>query len=135
MSENFDIVWARITDLPPVAHQLKFDLADRWVRIHSLPGAKRYADTADEREQILMRASAVLTYLSGESPEVVLVTGLWGPATAEFKLAEVLVMLPTARTAVHPYDGGIDIISPTRQHRDDVASRFSDWLSPLESGL
>lgn len=183
MADDFDTIWAAIADVPPIAHELKFELPSRWLRIHSLPNAKRYAETADEHQQVLTRASTVLTQVAGRNQEAVLVTALWGDKlqqpppsaqqeeihstpeywravesgedsalhlwastenhldavtsrlismTAAFELAEVLVLLPGTRTAVHPYDGGIDVIAPTPSKRDE---RFSDWLSPLESGL
>ncbi|WP_443611862.1 DUF3885 domain-containing protein [Acrocarpospora catenulata] len=38
-------------DCPPVAHELKRFYASRWVRFHSLPESKRYADTPAEAER------------------------------------------------------------------------------------
>ncbi|WP_435828800.1 DUF3885 domain-containing protein [Saccharopolyspora shandongensis] len=42
-------LWQRRWPLcPPLAAGLKHAYRDRWVRFHSLPGSKRYPDTADE---------------------------------------------------------------------------------------
>ena len=51
--------------VPPVGHELPGPLHDRWVRFHSLPGSKRYADTAGERGEVLRRHGVVLRELSG----------------------------------------------------------------------
>ncbi|MGW7683764.1 DUF3885 domain-containing protein [Kribbella sp. NPDC054772] len=47
----------------PVGYLLRG--ADKWVRFHSLPGGKRYADSPQEYEEILRRHHAVLEALSG----------------------------------------------------------------------
>lgn len=54
--------------------------------------------------------------------------------TAEWQLTEVLVVAPGSSIALHPYDGGVDALLPTRADRDTWAGRFSSWLSPLPSG-
>jgi hypothetical protein len=47
----------------PVAYELRGRHADRWVRFHSLPESKRYAETEEEYETILDRHHRVLTEL------------------------------------------------------------------------
>ncbi|MFI6500351.1 hypothetical protein [Nonomuraea typhae] len=47
----------------PVAHELKHYDAARWVRFHSLPNAKRHADTPAEYDILLNRHNTVLTTL------------------------------------------------------------------------
>jgi len=53
---------------PPVGHVLRGALAERWVRFHSLPGSKRYPDSENEFEELLMRHRAVAgeLFASGE---------------------------------------------------------------------
>jgi hypothetical protein len=51
---------------PPVSYLFKRRLADRWARIHSLPQAKRYADTEAEWETLLRRQNAVMKDLLGD---------------------------------------------------------------------
>jgi hypothetical protein len=46
---------------------------DRWVRLHTLPESKRYAETPDEYEIILARHNTVLAELI-TGPEILLVT-------------------------------------------------------------
>src|SRR6266542_757858 len=57
---------------PPVADWLRVHYAERWVRFHSLPGSKRYADNAGEYLVILDRHNTVLDELApGESLTVI----------------------------------------------------------------
>ncbi|MFL9458957.1 hypothetical protein AB0758_49290 [Tolypothrix bouteillei VB521301_2] len=50
---------------PPVAHLLRSKIPDRWLRIHSLPESKRYAQTPDEYEILLSRHNTVATEVLG----------------------------------------------------------------------
>ncbi|MEU7144945.1 hypothetical protein ABZ942_36270 [Nocardia sp. NPDC046473] len=50
---------------PPVAHALRYAYPERWVRFHSLPKSKRYADTEDEYAVVLDRYNTVLDELFG----------------------------------------------------------------------
>lgn len=35
----------------------------------------------------------------------------------------------------HPYDGGADVLAPSESARNQLRSRFSNWLSTLASGM
>ena len=48
---------------PPIAFRLRSLYPDRWVRFHSLPGSKRYAETDAERAEVVSRHHAVLAAL------------------------------------------------------------------------
>jgi hypothetical protein len=61
---------------PPVAHSLRSYYHERWVRFHSLPGSKRYVDTAEEYATILDRHNTLLTELT-PGPSLVLITCEW----------------------------------------------------------
>lgn len=50
----------------PVTYELRGDHADRWVRFHSLPGSKRYAETEEEYGVILGRHRTVLAELGAD---------------------------------------------------------------------
>lgn len=54
---------SRWPDCPPVADWLRGVYPHRWVRFHSLPGSKRYADDEAEYRVILERHNTVLTEL------------------------------------------------------------------------
>jgi hypothetical protein len=47
----------------PIAHEFRHCLGDRWVRFHSLPESKRYAESDAERDQILRRHNTLLDEL------------------------------------------------------------------------
>ncbi len=60
-------------DCPPVGFLLRETFPERWVRIHSLPGSRRYAETAREMSAVLSRHNAVISDLIGENGSCVLV--------------------------------------------------------------
>jgi hypothetical protein len=74
----------------PVAHELPSAFPERWVRFHSLPGSKRYADTPDEYKVLLNRYNTVLHELCGD-PE--LSAGHIGPAGRDrSRVPEIMVI-------------------------------------------
>ncbi|MEV6171788.1 hypothetical protein AB0L99_26680 [Streptomyces sp. NPDC051954] len=79
--------WRRWPKGPPVAHELRTAYTDRWVRFHSLPGSKRYAETEEEYAVVLDRYNTVLDELfAGEDVYVVTVGWSWesdGPEVPE----------------------------------------------------
>jgi hypothetical protein len=47
-----------------------------------------------------------------------------------------VVLLPvTGEWLYHAYDGGADVIAASTAHRDELAARFVDWLSPHPRGV
>lgn len=55
---QFESLWQESYDsIPPLGYRLRECLPNRWVRFHSLPDSKRYADTHEERTIILNRAN------------------------------------------------------------------------------
>ncbi|MEU5881527.1 hypothetical protein [Spirillospora sp. NPDC047279] len=50
----------------PIAHELRGRHADRWVRFHSLPGSKRYAETEEEYGVVLGRHRSLLAELGAD---------------------------------------------------------------------
>jgi hypothetical protein len=50
---------------PPLGHWLRLYYQDTWLRIHSLPDAKRYADTELEYSELLHRHNAVADRVLG----------------------------------------------------------------------
>lgn len=59
---------------PPISHRFKDDYNDRWFRIHSLPNSKRYPDTENERNILLMRQNDIISDFLGEKSNTLLVT-------------------------------------------------------------
>lgn len=57
----------------PAGFLCRRTLADRWLRIHSLPGSKRYADTTAERTELLYRQNAAADYVLGSEVDCQLI--------------------------------------------------------------
>ena len=56
--------------IPPLGYRLREHFVDsRWVRFHSLPESKRYADSDAEMETILERANALADRVLGDGAE------------------------------------------------------------------
>ena len=73
MSE-FATLWQHRHPLgPPVAHLLRKVPHEHWVRFHSLPLSKRYAETPTERRTVLERANTLASRVIGESSDCWLV--------------------------------------------------------------
>lgn len=49
----------------------------RWLRIHSLPESKRYANTETEYAELLTRHNAVATHTLGQNSPCYLIEGYW----------------------------------------------------------
>jgi hypothetical protein len=59
--------WAeRFGEALPAGHALRKAYPDRWVRFHSLPESKRYAENKDEREEILRRQRLIAAAVLGD---------------------------------------------------------------------
>jgi hypothetical protein len=52
--------------LPPVGYILRRSVEDRWIRLHSLPGGKRYATGSDEAAALLDRQNVVASTVLGD---------------------------------------------------------------------
>ncbi len=59
-----------VGQIAPVGHCLRRFLADRWTRFHSLPGAKRYAETPAESAEVVRRHIAVADQLFAAGDEI-----------------------------------------------------------------
>ena len=60
-------------DQAPIAYKLKNNLSERWVRFHSLPDSKRYAENESEYNEILTRHNKILNELGAENHYVYIV--------------------------------------------------------------
>ena len=64
---DFREAWERVRPgLHPIGYLLRRDQAPYWLRFHSLPESKRYADTEAERKLILSRQNALAAEVLGE---------------------------------------------------------------------
>lgn len=71
---------AAFGELPPVGHVLRSAIAERWLRIHSLPHSKRYAETEPEYDELLRRHNELALEVLGPRNPALLVLHAWGNA-------------------------------------------------------
>ena len=64
----------------PRGHLCRAAFAQRWLRIHSLPNAKRYPDSDIDRAEILSRHNTAATLVLGEASHCVLFIARFGDA-------------------------------------------------------
>ncbi len=123
-------------DCRPISYELRSCLHERWVRFHSLPGSKRYADNEDEYAELMRRHLTVLAELlshdsADQARELVVVTASWsdgpGPAPRDAELAAVLPAaaywasvltddsVPTQETWTHLW------VSAARLHSEELS--------------
>ena len=106
-ASDFQRLWDAVSPkTAPVSHNLKYAYPDRWFRIHSLPGSKRYAETPEERNILLCRQNALMADLLGNGEPAVLVTGDFcfpSPAAAHMTIRDPLFRF-YAFTQLEPID-------------------------------
>ncbi len=92
----------RWPECPPIGDELRHSVPSRWVRFHSLPGSKRYAETDEERAAVLGRHNAILGELFAQLDEhaiadqVVVVTCAWGDHSDRTRQADLVAADPEA---------------------------------------
>ena len=175
----------------PIGHELKSVYPNRWLRIHSLPKSKRYAESEVEYQIILDRQNQLISELIGENTEIIIVSGQYETELTdktsielsdygEFKKCRTIdlhkiypeeydegyfynvyfrpdiwksnsqnrllkniaddeframFVCPRRNCIVAPYDGGMDIIVDTQKKRDELKTKYRDWLSEREDGM
>ena len=97
--EEFRRYWeATYPACPPVSYLLRQALGERWLRIHTLPASKRYAESEAEYREVLHRHNTVLTDLLGEGqPFVVVSTGYAETSAPELVRHEAAEYYPASR--------------------------------------
>lgn len=86
----------------PIGHELRTSAATRWVRLHSLPGSKRYAETPEERAEVLSRHNIVLSDLfrlvevADEPPVALTITCAWGDRDDRERKPDLVAADPAA---------------------------------------
>jgi hypothetical protein len=118
---------------------LRRDLSDTWVRFHSLPGSKRYADSDDEYEILLARHHQVLSELQGGSARDLLLIRSRADADGSFSASRGFRLearaTPLWQTFVDRDDSEgdsvrwytfADRIAPTREALDPLLRRIAD---------
>lgn len=54
---------------------------------------------------------------------------------ADWTIANVMIVSPSANWIYHPYDGGADVILRSNDQRDQLKKEFKNWLSARADGL
>jgi hypothetical protein len=95
--ETFLTYWNKhYPETPPINYFFKHRLQERWLRIHSLPYAKRYADTDEEWDILLHRQNTVLTDLIEDGAVIKIVvnfTEITNPLFNEFNFINIGVFV------------------------------------------
>lgn len=190
--EEFNKFWEiNYPESYPIGHELKSVYPNRWLRIHSLPESKRYAETDNDYQIILERQNQLISDLFEENTEIIVSFGLYETELTkqdskertefgEFEKSKTLdlhkirtkeyeedsfydvyfksdiwkknskneilkaiaddefraiFISPKQKCIVAPYDGGMDIIANTQEKRDELKTKYKDWLSEREDGL
>lgn len=60
-------------DVPPMGHLLRRLCGERWLRVHSLPQGKRYAETDDEKAEMLLRHTTVVQRIFGKGQPIYII--------------------------------------------------------------
>jgi hypothetical protein len=69
--EEFQQLWAEnYPETLPINYLFKHNLHHRWLRIHSLPESKRYAQTKEESDALLNRQNTVIDDLIQQNSEI-----------------------------------------------------------------
>lgn len=78
--DAFDTAWrARWPGVFPIGHELRDLAATTWVRFHSLPESKRYAENKAEYDELISRHVTLLNELSAATgtDDLLVVTSTW----------------------------------------------------------
>jgi hypothetical protein len=77
---QFEQFWnENFPESPSINHLFKEKLTDRWLRIHSLPDDKRYAETAEEWSMLTNRQFTVFADLMPEKAKIYVILQLFAP--------------------------------------------------------
>lgn len=88
----------RFPNCVPVAHRLRTTFAERWVRLHSLPGSKRYPENEDEYATVLSRHNRIMGDLACSGRGVIFLSTGYSDSPEPVRLRPELVSLdPEAR--------------------------------------
>lgn len=77
-TQDFQAYWSQsFAETPPINHLFKHNLKERWLRIHSLPEAKRYAETEAEWSILLHRQHTLFQDLMSQNEAFYVLSGLY----------------------------------------------------------
>lgn len=95
MNNSFQSQWDQFyPNNLPISHLLKHYFPQSWLRIHSLPESKRYADTPAEYELLLNRHNEIITDCFGENSSIFIVSGHYFSQSSNDEDYEPVFVLP-----------------------------------------
>jgi hypothetical protein len=96
---NFEAYWhAEYPACPAIPYLLRDAYPERWVRFHSLPDSKRYAENEAEYQIILHRHNTLLDHLAKQGAPLLFISTEFGDTTNSTRADSPLVELdPSAR--------------------------------------
>jgi len=76
MKNNFEYQWnRRFPNRVPISYLFKFYFSNSWLRLHSFPNSKRYAESSLEMSQLLARQNNVIDDCLKDSSSIFIVSG------------------------------------------------------------
>jgi hypothetical protein len=107
-TKQFQEFWVKnYPKTPPINHLFKHYLKERWLRIHSLPEAKRYAETPEEWAILLERQNTIFADLMPQNTKICIVSGIYSNENKVFE-KDIFDSLPYHKTlnfkALEPLD-------------------------------
>jgi hypothetical protein len=103
---------------PPVGYRLREAFPRRWVRFHSLPNAKRYAETTSDAVEILRRYNAVASALLGDGEPIVVVCTAYSDTEAPVPPAD------------HHVLASLELVHLDTRAVDDPSMYWHFWAAP-----
>jgi hypothetical protein len=117
--QEFQDFWAKnFPEIPPINHLFKHLLKGRWLRIHSLPDAKRYAETPEEWDILLHRQNTVFADLMPVDTPVCIVSGIYSNEEKVFE-ASVFEGLPYFKTMEFTELEALDMFKLSKEWYDE----------------
>ena len=79
MALDPDATWTAVVGaIPPLPYELKYRLADRWVRFYALPDGKRYPTEDSELIEVIRRGIVLLGDACTTEEQVLVASGCFG---------------------------------------------------------
>ncbi len=109
-----DDFWTqRLGATSPIAHCFRDVFRDRWVRFHSLPDSKRYAESESEWETLLERHNTIIAELTNDGSQLDLLTTNGSasatPGSPDVEVCELGLLAEHWRTvAMHEIESNSD---------------------------
>ncbi|QKF82606.1 DUF3885 domain-containing protein [Halarcobacter ebronensis] len=134
----------------PVVYQIKDIYPRRHLRIHSLPLSKQYAETDDEKKEILYRHNQIASEVLGDNAECIVFipkkylqyddfkinSMIWKSNSFNNYLLEIaddkiefpLIVSLKTQNIYAPYDGGMDLFIINLTEKEKFIQKYWDWL-------